>query len=132
MQESLLGVPYAYAQLGLHGKAALLYGNALEVFGQELNKLDASIDSIHKGNFLKALVREELKQDPNWVIRLRELPETPETFYLKDLMASNDFQASLQNYFDLDDLRAEVRQRLGAQGVFCFASFLGSNKTAGR
>ena len=108
VQESLLGVPYAYAQLGLHGKAALLYGNALEVFGQELNKLDASIDSIHKGNFLKALVREELKQDRNWVIRLRELPETPETFYLKDLMASNDFQSSLQNYFDLEDLRKRL------------------------
>lgn len=108
VQESLLGVPYAYAQLGLHGKAALLYGNALEVFGQEANKLDASIDSIHKGNFLKALVREELKQDRNWVIRLRELPETPETFYLKDLMASNDFQSSLQNYFDLEDLRKRL------------------------
>lgn len=108
VQESLLGVPYSYAKLEMHGKAALLYGSALEAFGQELDKLDASIKSIHKGNFLKALVREELKQDPNWVIRLRELPETPETFYLKDLMASNDFQASLQNYFDLDDLRKRL------------------------
>src|SRR5512139_1952223 len=108
VQESLLGVPYAYAKLELHGKAALLYGSALETFGQELTKLDASISSIHKGNFLKALVREELKQDRNWVIRLRELPETPETYYLKDLMASNDFQSSLQNYFDLEDLRKRL------------------------
>ncbi|HET9463395.1 MAG TPA: tetratricopeptide repeat protein [Thiobacillus sp.] len=108
VQESLLGVPYSYAKLDMHGKAALLYGSALESFGQELNKLDASLESIHKGNFLKALVREELKQDSNWVIRLRELPETPETFYLKDLMASNDFQSSLQNYFDLDDLRKRL------------------------
>ena len=108
VQESLLGVPYAYAKLELHGKAALLYGGALESFGQELDKLDASIASIQKGGFLKALVREELKQDPNWVIRLRELPETPETYYLKDLMASNDFQSSLQNYFDLEDLRKRL------------------------
>lgn len=108
VQESLLGVPYSYAKLDMHGKAALLYGSALESFGQELNKLDASLESIHKGNFLKALVREELKQDRNWVIRLRELPETPETFYLKDLMASNDFQSSLQNYFDLEDLRKRL------------------------
>ncbi len=108
VQESLLGVPYAYAKLELHGKAALLYGGALEAFGQELDKLDASIATIHKGSFLKALVREELKQDPNWVIRLRELPETPETYYLKDLMASNDFQSSLQNYFDLEDLRKRL------------------------
>lgn len=108
VQESLLGVPYAYAKLELHGKAALLYGSALETFGQELKKLDASIESIHNGNFLKALVREELKQDRNWVIRLRELPETPETFYLAELMASNDFQSSLQNYFDLEDLRKRL------------------------
>ena len=108
VQESMLGVPYAYAKLDMHGQAALLYGSALESFGQELNKLDASIKSIHSGNFLKALVREELKQNPNWVIRLRELPETPETFYLKDLMASNDFQSSLQNYFDLEDLRKRL------------------------
>jgi hypothetical protein len=108
VQESLLGVPYSYAKLDMHGKAALLYGSALESFGQELNKLESSLESIHKGNFLKALVREELKQDSNWVIRLRELPETPETFYLKDLMASNDFQSSLQNYFDLEDLRKRL------------------------
>jgi hypothetical protein len=108
VQESMLGVPYAYAQLELHGKAALLYGSALESFGQELNKLDLSIKSIRKGSFLKALVREELKQDKNWVIRLRELPETPETYYLAELMASNDFQSSLQNYFDLEDLRKRL------------------------
>ena len=108
VQESMLGVPYAYAQLQLHGKAALLYGSALDSFGQELNKLDLSIKSIRKGSFLKALVREELKQDKNWVIRLRELPETPETYYLAELMASNDFQSSLQNYFDLEDLRKRL------------------------
>lgn len=104
VQESLLGVPYAYARLNLHGRAALLYGNALEVFGREIARLHASTASIKSGSFLKALVREELKQDPNWVIRLRELPETPETWYLAELMASNDFQSALKNYQDLVDL----------------------------
>jgi len=108
VQESMLGVPYAYAKLDLHGKAALLYGSALEKFGSELAKLDASIKSIREGRFLKALVSDELKQDKNWVVKLRELPETPETYYLLELMASNDFQESLQNYFDLDDLRKRL------------------------
>ena len=39
---------------------------------------------------------------------LRELPETPETFYLIDLMASNDFQESLKNYLDLEELRKKL------------------------
>lgn len=108
VQEGLLGVPYAYSKLGLYGKAALLYGNALEIFEKELAKLDASIRSIREEKFLKALVSDELKQDKNWVVNLRELPETPETYYLLELMASNDFQESLQNYFDLEDLRKRL------------------------
>jgi hypothetical protein len=108
VQEALLGVPYAYAQLGLYGKSALLYGSALEKIGGELDKLDASIDSIKQGRFLQALVREEGRKDKDWVIRLRELPQTPETFYLMQLMASNDFQTMLQNYLDLEDLRQRL------------------------
>jgi hypothetical protein len=108
VQESLLGVPYAYAKLNLHGRAALLYGSALEAFGQELKRLGTSVDSIKRGNFLKALLREELEQDSNWVVQLRTLPEAPETWYLLDLMAANDFQSSLQNYRDLDDLRRRL------------------------
>jgi len=108
VQEGLLGAPYAYTKLGLHGRAALLYGSALEKFGAELAKLDSSMKSIREGKFLKALVRDELKQDKNWVVKLRELPDSPETYYLLELMASNDFQESLQNYFDLDDLRKRL------------------------
>ena len=108
VQESMLGVPYAFSKLNLHGRAALLYGSALENFGSELAKLDASIKSIREGKFLKALVSDELKQDKDWVVKLRELPESPETYYLLELMASNDFQESLQNYFDLDDLRKRL------------------------
>jgi hypothetical protein len=108
VQESLLGVPYAYARLEMHGRAALLYGAALESFDQQLLRLDASVASIEKGSFLKALTREEIRQDDNWVIKLRELPETPETWYLAELMASNDFQSALQNYLDLDDLRRRL------------------------
>ena len=108
VQESMLGVPFAYVKLGLHGKAALLYGSALEHFGVELGKLDTSIKSIREGRFLKALVSDELKQDKNWVVKLRDLPETPETYYLLELMASNDFQESLQNYLDLENLRRRL------------------------
>lgn len=108
VQEALLAVPYAYGKLDVHGKAALLYGSALEAFGKELSRLDASIVSIREGRFLKALVREELKQDSNWVIKLRELPDAPETWYLTELLASHDFQESLKNYLDLEALRKKT------------------------
>jgi hypothetical protein len=108
VQEGLLGAPYAYNKLKLHGRAAQLYAVALQSFGTELTKLDASLKSVHDGKFLKALVRNESKLDRNWVVRLRELPESPETYYLTELMASNDFQESLQNYFDLEELRSKL------------------------
>jgi hypothetical protein len=53
-------------------------------------------------------VQEEIRQDKDWVIRLRSLPEAPETFYLTSLMASHDFQTALQNYLDLEDLRKKL------------------------
>ena len=108
VQEAMLAVPYAYGKLGVYSTAALKYETALKAFGGEIDKLGASIVSIRQGKFLKSLAREELKQDANWIVRLRELPETPETFYLLDLMASNDFQESLKNYLDLDQLRKKL------------------------
>ena len=108
VQEALLAAPFAYSKLEVHGRAALMYGHALEAYSNELDRVDASIDSIRKGKFLKALLREELRQDRDWVIRLRTLPETPETYYLMALMASHDFQTALSNYLDLEDLRTRL------------------------
>ena len=108
VQEAMLSVPYAYGKLNVYSKAALMYDNALVKFRSEIDKLDASINSIQSGHFLKALVREELKQDANWVVKLRSLPQTPETYYLLELMASHDFQESLKNYLDLEQLRRKL------------------------
>ena len=114
VQEVLLGVPYAYGKLNLFGKAAVLYGEALETYSQEIERLDASVASIRQGKFLKAVIREELKKDKLWLLNLRELPDTPETYYLTQMMASHDFQESLKNYFDL----AELEKRLIEWGSY--------------
>jgi len=108
VQEALLALPYAYSKMNVHGRAALMYGRALETFSKERVRVDASIESIRAGNFLKALVREEIRQDKDWVIRLRSLPDAPETFYLASLMSSHDFQTALQNYLDLEDVRRKL------------------------
>jgi len=108
VQEAMLAVPYAYGKLNVNSKAAVMYDSALEKFDTEVDKLEASIRSIREGNFLRALTREELKQDPDWVVKLRNLPQTPETYYLLELMASHDFQESLKNYLDLEQLRTKL------------------------
>ena len=108
VQEAKLALPYAYGQLNVHGRAAVVYSPAVTAFGTEIEKLDASVASIRDGKFLAALVREEIRQNKDWVIRLRSLPESPETYYLMELAASHDFQTALQNYLDLDDLRRKL------------------------
>jgi hypothetical protein len=118
VQEARLALPFAYSKLRVYGRAATLYGQALDSFNKELEKVDASMRSIRAGNFLKALVSEEIKQDNVWVVRLRTLPDTPETFYLTELMASNDFQTALQNYLDLEDLRRRLTAWQGGFDAF--------------
>src|SRR5438477_3082308 len=108
VQEAMLAGPTAYASLSLHGGAAIMYGRALEQFNKQIEKVDASIGSIREGRFLKALIREESRQDETWVIRLRSLPDAPETYYLMELMASHDFQTALHNYLDLEDLQSRL------------------------
>ena len=107
-QEALLALPYAYSKLDIHGRAAIHYGHALDAFVAETGRLTESIESIRDGRFLEALIREEIRKDKDWVIRLRSLPEAPETYYLMDLMASHDFQTGLQNYLDLADLKHKL------------------------
>ena len=108
VQEAMLAVPHAYSSLNLHGRAAITYGRALELFNNQIQRVDASIGSISEGRFLKALIREESRQDSTWVIKLRSLPDAPETYYLMELMASHDFQTALQNYLDLEELQSKL------------------------
>ena len=117
VQEGMLAVANAYASLNLNGRAALRYGSALELFTNQIQRVDASINSIREGRFLKALMREETRENEDWVITLRSLPDAPDTYYLMELMASHDFQTALHNYLDLEDLQSRLvawRTSLGA------------------
>ncbi|MBT8120875.1 MAG: hypothetical protein KJN89_14260 [Gammaproteobacteria bacterium] len=108
VQEVLMAVPYAYGKLNAHGNAANLYSHAMDVFAEEVGSLDDSIKTIRKGKFLNALLDEKSSKDKNWVVNLRELPDTPETRYILELMASHDFQQSYKNYKDLAELRHHI------------------------
>ncbi len=118
VQEVLMAVPYAYGKLQAHGKAANLYDHAMNVFADEISSLDGSIKSIRTGKFLAALLDEQSEKDKNWVVNLRDLPDTPETRYILELMASNDFQGSYKNYKDLADLHHHLDKWLDDLRVF--------------
>lgn len=118
VQESLMSVPYAYGKLGAYGKAANLYSHAMDVFADEISSLDDSIKSIRTGKFLTALLDDKSNADKNWVVNLRDMPDTPETRYILELMASNNFQESYKNYKDLAELHHHIDKWLADLRVF--------------
>jgi len=122
VQEAMLALPYAYSKLDVHSRAAVLYERAAGSFGEELSKLEASAESIESGQFLRALEGEEIRQDKEWVVRMRSLPDAPETFYLVSLMASHEFQTALQNYLDLTDMRRKLVE--GQRSLDAFSQLL--------
>jgi tetrahydromethanopterin S-methyltransferase subunit G len=118
VQEVLMAVPYAYSKLKAYGKAANLYDHAMDVFARELISLDDSIKSIRTNKFLTALLDENADKDKNWVVNLRKLPDSPETHYILELMASHDFQGSYNNYKDLAELRHHIDKWLADLRVY--------------
>ena len=118
VQEAMLAVPYAYSQLHYYGQAALSYGKAMDSFGAEVDRLEASIKSVREGRFLKAVLDKEGGRDKNWLHNLRNRENTPETRYMLSLMASNDFQQSLKNYQDVAELKIHLKTWLESLDVY--------------
>jgi hypothetical protein len=102
VQESYLTVPYAYNELGASGQAAEFYTSAIESFDAELARIDGSIEQIRTGNLLDRLLDDDKKDTLTWYWQLKTLPDAPESRYLYQLLASNEFQEGLKNYRELN------------------------------
>jgi Tetratricopeptide repeat len=102
VQESFLTVPYAYNQLGATGQAADFYNSAIESFDAESKRIDDAIDQIRGGSLLDHLLTDDKKDSLTWYWQLKTLPDAPESRYLYQLLASNEFQEGLKNYRELN------------------------------
>jgi tetratricopeptide (TPR) repeat protein len=104
VQESLLAVPYAFAQLGADKQAADHYVDAIEAFNVEIQRLTESIEAISAGKLITELLGEHAggpESASGWYWRLDKVPDSVESRYLYELMATHRFQESLKNYRDL-------------------------------
>ena len=121
VQESLLAVPYAYAQLGADKQAADRYVEAIDAFNNEISLLTASIDAIEHGALITELLGEHADAadgGSGWYWRLDKVPDTIESRYLYELMASNRFQEGLKNYRDLLYLNRNLDHWAQSLGAF--------------
>jgi tetratricopeptide (TPR) repeat protein len=102
VQESYLTVPYAYNQLGASGQAAEFYNSAIDSFDSEMKHIDDSIEQIRAGHLLDRLLNDDKQDTLTWYWQLKALPDAPESRYLYQLLASNEFQEGLKNYREIN------------------------------
>jgi hypothetical protein len=94
VQESLLALPYAYAELGAPGRAVRHYERAVAVYEEELTRLRDDVDEIRSGRLTTAV--RSLTPDAS------PLGAAPEPRYLYSLMAGHEFRAAVAGLRDLD------------------------------
>ena len=104
VQESMLAIPYALAQLDSISQAADHYLNAVEAFYEEANRIDRTIGHIESGRFFDEFLDDDPLDSTGWYWQMQSLPEGPESRYLYHLLATHEFQEGLKNYRDLNYL----------------------------
>jgi tetratricopeptide (TPR) repeat protein len=118
VQESYIAVPYAYNQLGASGQAADYYKTAIDSFDEEIKHIDDSIEGIRAGSLLDRLLGEEKNDPSTWYWQVKNLPSAPESRYLYELLADNEFQEGLKDYRELDFMSRNLSAWRGSISAF--------------
>lgn len=128
VQESLLAVPYAFARLEADGQAADHYLSAIDSFSAEIARIDGAIASVQAGTLLGDWLASRDTTGSGWYFDLGTIPDSTESRYLVELMASNSFQEGLKNYRDL----VAMSQNLGQweQSLVAFDDILATRQAA--
>ncbi|MGD8324952.1 MAG: hypothetical protein PVF50_11360, partial [Gammaproteobacteria bacterium] len=128
VQESLLAVPYAYAQLGADGQAVEHYTRAIGEFSTEIERLDAAIEQVANGTLLVDLLESGTVDGTGWYWQLDEMPDTVETRYLYAMISTHRFQEGLKNYRDLLHLKRNIEE--WARSLTAFDDILDTKQRA--
>ena len=125
VQESYLAVPYAYGKLGAEKEAASSYENALSSYTGEGQALDAAIARVASGELLSGILDAKAANGSNasaarygWYQQLKTLPNAPESRYLYDVLAGDDFQAGLANYRELGAMQNTLTEWSSSMDAF--------------
>jgi tetratricopeptide (TPR) repeat protein len=128
VQESMLAIPYALAQLDSISQAADHYVNAIEAFYEESNRIDRTIGHLESGQFFDEFITDDPLDSTGWYWRMEALPEGPQARYLFHLLATHEFQEGLKNYRDLNYLWNNLDR--WQQNVEVYANMLETRRLA--
>ncbi len=128
VQESMLAIPYALAQIDSISQAADHYLNAIEAFYEESVRIDRTIAHIESGDMFKEFLADDPLGSTGWYWQLQKLPEGPEARYLFHLLSTHVFQEGLKNYRDLSYMYSNLDTWRQSVGVY--ANMLETRKQA--
>jgi tetratricopeptide repeat protein len=128
VQESMLAIPYALAQIDSISQAADHYLNAIEAFYEESVRIDRTIAHIESGDMFKEFLADDPLGSTGWYWQLQKLPEGPEARYLFHLLSTHVFQEGLKNYRDLNYMHSNLDTWQQSVGVY--ANMLETRKQA--
>jgi hypothetical protein len=117
VQESYLAVPYAFSQLDAGAQSAQYYQTALTSFSDEQQNLQGAIAHVQGGGLLADLLGADAAQH-GWFWQLQQLPDAPQSRYLYELLADDDFQQGLQNYRELGFMQQSLSRWDGSMEAF--------------
>ena len=101
VQESMLAIPYTFEKTGRPKLALSYYEKATHAYEAQLRDLDNITQAVRDGELLKALQPANMGDESAVSLFRATLPDSISAPYLKDLMASHEFQEAVKNYQDL-------------------------------
>jgi hypothetical protein len=101
VQETLLAIPYTLEKINRPKLALVHYDKATEIYDQELKVLDQIINAIRDGELIKAIRPATLGDEAAMTLFRSELPASISAPYLKNMMASHEFQEAVKSFQDL-------------------------------
>jgi hypothetical protein len=116
VRESLLAIPYAYEQLGRDGLALAHYREAADTLQGELDSVSRAI-ALFRGDSLESLLQLDTGASDEWLFGDDILPISDEAPYLRHLIASHRFQASMKEMRDLQRIRSHLHHSLAKLDV---------------
>jgi len=101
VQESMLAIPYTFEKTDRPKLALSYYEKATHAYEAQLRDLDNITQAVRDGELLKALQPANMGDESAVSLFRATLPDSISAPYLKDLMASHEFQEAVKNYQDL-------------------------------
>jgi hypothetical protein len=101
VQESLLAIPYTFEKLDRSRLALASYDRATGIYARQLAELDQIAKAIDEGELIRAIQPGNLGDETAYSSFRSKLPDSITAPYLREMLASHDFQTAMKDYQDL-------------------------------